>query len=384
MANPEHVKVVRKGATAIAEWRQAHPDERLDLSGADFSDTDLGEAKLSGANLSGASLERTDLRWANLRETKFRQANLRQANLLGADFWGGVDFWRADLRETNLATAYLSLAYLKEANLGGAHLRLANLVGANLSEANLSEAYLFDANFSGADLSGADVSRAKLAFTSLTNLDLSGVKGLSDVEHRSPSSIGVDTLMASFRGAGNRLTPELTAFFRGAGVPQELLDGLPGIAAEIKHYSCFISYGEPDVGFATRLDGDLRARNVNCWTYEKDKTVGKPTWGEIEQKLDEYERIVVLCSIKALIRDGFKKEIDKQIDKNPDKLIPVSLDDDWKQHGFKAEWAGRDLKTWLLDRNYADFANKPHEEALEELLKGLRRPPVKKPRRKKG
>jgi hypothetical protein len=229
------------------------------------------------------------------------------------------------------------------------------------------------ANLSGANLRGANLNGAKLMFTSLGDVDLSVAKGVADVKHWLTSSIGVDTLIASFRGAGNRLTPELTAFFRGAGVPQELLDALPGIVAEIKHYSCFISYGEPDVGFATCLDGDLRARNVSCWTYAKDKTVGKPTWGEIEQKLDEYERIVVLCSIKALIRDGFKKEIDKQIDKNPDKLIPVSLDDDWKQDGFKAEWAGRDLKTWLLDRNHADFANKAYEEALEDLLRGLKR-----------
>ena len=43
MANPEHVALVKKGWEAIAEWRQKHPKERLDLSGAD----------LSGANLTG-------------------------------------------------------------------------------------------------------------------------------------------------------------------------------------------------------------------------------------------------------------------------------------------------------------------------------------------
>ncbi len=36
---------------------------------------------------------------------------------------------------------------------------------------------------------------------------------------------------------------------------------------------------------------------------------------------------------------------------------------------------GRDLKPFLLDRNYADFANLPYEEALERLLTGLRRRP---------
>ena len=81
---------------------------------------------------------------------------------------------------------------------------------------------------------------------------------------------------------------------------------------------------------------------------------------------------------------ALSKEIDKQIDKNPGKLVPASLENRWTQRGFKAEWGDRDLKKWLVDKNYADFANKPYEEALEELLKGLRWPEAKKPRRKKG
>jgi len=44
---------------------------------------------------------------------------------------------------------------------------------------------------------------------------------------------GVDTLIASFRGGGNRLTQELETFFLGAGVPKALLDALPGIVAEV-------------------------------------------------------------------------------------------------------------------------------------------------------
>ena len=33
MANPEHVKVVRQGAAAIAEWRRQNPEASLDLRG---------------------------------------------------------------------------------------------------------------------------------------------------------------------------------------------------------------------------------------------------------------------------------------------------------------------------------------------------------------
>ena len=47
MANPKHVAVVRKGAKAIDKWRQGHPQERLDLRGADLSGPILKPGRLS-------------------------------------------------------------------------------------------------------------------------------------------------------------------------------------------------------------------------------------------------------------------------------------------------------------------------------------------------
>jgi hypothetical protein len=268
----------------------------------------------------------------------------------------------------------MSHADLEDANLGAADLSAANLTGTNLMFADLNRSRL----------GGANLAQAVLGATTIGLVDLSETLGLATVNHVLDTDIAVRTLVASVRRAAGNMSPELTAFFRGAGVPPALLDALPAIVAEVKYHSCFISYGQPDVELAKKLCQDLEASGVPCWLYDMDKTVGKRTWGEIEQKLGEYERMVVLCSIDALLRDGVKKEIDKQIDKSPDKLVPVSLDNRWTQRGFKAEWGDRDLKTWLIDKNYADFANKPYEEALAELLKGLRRPAVKKPRRKKG
>ena len=327
MANPEHVALVRQGKEAIAEWRQAHPKECLDLTKFRF-----GLAYLAGADLAGANL-------------------------------GMADF---------------GFAMLMRANLSGANLRLANLSLADLSYADLGGADLQAANLSLARLSGADLSRAMLGSTSLGDLDLSKVRGLTDVEHLAPSSIGVDTLIASFRGAGNKLTPELVAFFLGAGVPEELLRELPRIVAEVKYYSCFISYGQPDLEFATKLDKDLRAKGVSCWTYEMDKTPGERTWQEIGSKRREAERMVVLCSAGALLRPGVRKEIEEQIDEDPDKLVPISLDDLWTQPGFLVVRDGRDLKPFLMERNWADFSGwdshpERYEKALEDLLRGLKR-----------
>lgn len=253
----------------------------------------------------------------------------------------------------------------------------------DLSEAYLSEAYLRGANLTRgklaaadlriADLRGADLGLARLGGTVLGEVDLSQAIGLATVKHERPSSIGADTLIASLRGVGNVLTEDLAAFFQGAGVPQALLEALPGILAEVKYHACFVSYGQPDLAFAKKLSKDLEARGVSCWLYGMDATPGDRTWQEIGQERRGAEKMIVLCSAKALVRDGVLKEIEEQIDEDPNKIVPISLDDLWKEKGFRVMRGERDLKPFLLDKNYADFANLPYDQALERLLRGLSR-----------
>jgi hypothetical protein len=154
---------------------------------------------------------------------------------------------------------------------------------------------------------------------------------------------------------------------------QELVDGLPVLLAKVRYYSCFISYGGPDERFAVTLRQDLTEKGVSCWLYCLDATPGERTWREIGQKRRTADKMVVLCSCEALIREGMLKEIEDQIDEAPDKLVPISLDDTWKHPGFKVLRGTRDLKPFLLDRNYVDFEKLSYEEALGRLLKGLER-----------
>jgi hypothetical protein len=246
MANPEHVEIVRQGAAAIAQWRRQKPEAPLSLSEADLTEANLRGANLAWAELAGAVLAEADLTGADLRLANLTGADLRLANLTGADLrladLTGADLTGADLRRANLAGA----------NLAGANLAGANLTGANLTGANLAEANLRGAALHTADLSGANLTGVRFGFTWLSDCNLSQAIGLSTVNHEGPSSIGVDTLIASFRGAGNKLTSDLETFFLGAGVPKELLAALPRIVGEVEYYTCFISYGQPDLDFATR------------------------------------------------------------------------------------------------------------------------------------
>lgn len=367
MANDEHVEVVRQGAEAVAEWGRLHPGVRLDLSGAQLSRAHLQNADLTDSHLAGANLLQANLIGAQLSGADMSESSCLFAICLGANL-SGARLYRAKLMGACFLSSDLSGADLTGANLTAAFLAHAQLSGAKLVGANLAAANLIDAELSLADLTGATLGR-----NCFGSSDLSQVVGLASVTHEVGSSVGTDTLAYSLRGAGGQLAPDLLAFFRGAGVPDELLEALPAILAEVKYCTCFTAYGQPDLEFARRLREDLESRGVSCWLYDMDATAGERTWLEIGRKRQEAEKFVVLCSAKALIRDGVVKEIEEQVDEDPDKLVPISLDDVWKETGFRVMRGNRDLKPHLLERNYADFANLPYDEALERLLTGLTR-----------
>lgn len=360
MGNPEHIRIVKQGAEAIQKWRREHPTEKLDLSGADLSEANLYLADLARANLNGTNLKKAKISFAYLVETEF----------IGAD-----------LTETDLVLSLLTMANLTKTKLLRAQLIGTNLTGAKLAEANLSGADIRGANFTEVNLSKANVALAVCRRTVIDGCDLHTVKGLETIQHDGPSTIGIDTIISSFRGAGNKLTPELKIFFLNTGVPKELLEELPKIISEVKYYNCFIAYGEPDKAFAETLRDDLRRRGVSCWAYSTDSTPGERTWMEIKQRRQEADKVIVVCSADALVRDGLLKEIEEQIDEGPDKMIPISLDNLWKEDGFRVERGKRDLKPFLKERNYADFSDpSKYEQSLDRLLKGLKREKAKKRR----
>lgn len=338
MAIQEHLEIVNLGAAAIALWKNNHVLQHFDLSNANLS-----QRQLEGANLFFANLTDTRLNGANLSRAVMANANLISANLEESDLYGAV-------------------------------LALADLKFTNLSNADCTEA-----NFLGTLIFGAKLDRTKFRGsvfnnTIINDCDLSNCIGIETANHTSPSSIGLDTLVKTFRGAGNRWTPELMTFFLGAGVPKEVLEGLPSIIGEVKFYSSFIAYGEPDREFAERLYRGLKARGVSCWVYSMDSTPGERTWGEIIKNRREAEKFIVLCSAPGLIRDGVLKEIEEQMDEDQDKIVPISLDDIWEQPGFRVMRGSRDLKPFLMERNYADFGEgRDYEQALQRLLRALER-----------
>ncbi len=129
----------KKDTSEWNQWRKAHEDEEIWLSGADLDDAHLEGAELFRAHLEGADLEDAHLEGAELGFAHLQGAVLWDAHLEGAVLW----------------YAHLEEAVLSFAHLEGAELWVAHLEGARLVRAHLEGAKLF-----GADLEGAMVEMA--------------------------------------------------------------------------------------------------------------------------------------------------------------------------------------------------------------------------------
>src|ERR1017187_1972011 len=114
MANPDHLKVLKKGIKAWNTWRRTL-DWRIDpdLSNANLKKFDFGDANLYGVNFTGANLAGAwlhnapdltcaDLSGANLTGVKLYKVSCSGGRFAATNFNGAeliiVDFIGADLR----------------------------------------------------------------------------------------------------------------------------------------------------------------------------------------------------------------------------------------------------------------------------------------------
>ena len=76
MANPRHLKLLKKGAAIWNTWRAQHPEIPPHLGGANLSRANLGGFNLSKANLSVANLYGANLVGTHLSGAAMRSASL--------------------------------------------------------------------------------------------------------------------------------------------------------------------------------------------------------------------------------------------------------------------------------------------------------------------
>ena len=131
MANPEHVKIVKLGSTAIDRWQEEYQ-----------TPLDLTNAILDGIDLEGADLRSTDLCGASLI---------------------GACLDEVDLTNVLMNNANLSSSSMQYASLQGASLQYANLISADLRHANLTSSVLYGADMRMVKINYANLTRAKYA-----------------------------------------------------------------------------------------------------------------------------------------------------------------------------------------------------------------------------
>lgn len=136
--------------------------------------------------------------------------------------------------------------------------------------------------------------------------------------------------------------------------------------------SCFISYGTPNLDFARSIhDYVTNVLGMEVFFYPAENTPGDSIWREIIEKLGTVDKVLVVCSARSLQRDGFLREIDHLARHDPSKILPISMDDAWKQPRYSVRFGSTELKPVLLERNLIDFGAQNIEAALRHLAYAL-------------
>lgn len=143
-----------------------------------------------------------------------------------------------------------------------------------------------------------------------------------------------------------------------------------------QYKSCFICYTEADEDVAQFLFHKLKGRGIECWLDKHEILPGDNLQSAIDKAIKANDKMIMVCSKKALSSWWVKDELSKAIERertldregnpNPEIIIPINLD------GYVLNWEGPNANL-LKDRNILDFRgwNRSHRTAREKLEKLL-------------
>jgi uncharacterized protein YjbI with pentapeptide repeats len=340
---------------------------------------DAGKRNFPQRMLDDGQFANTNLRDASFRHSSLRRANFDSARLTHVQFKGAdltdACLSRAAINASDLIGAVFVNAKLIDADLTGASLNFANFTGADMTNASFGNAHLNDVV-----LTGAKLDSAHLSSTVLSNLDVGRLCEAKMLEHGGPSFIDSRTVIKSYRHPG------LKQFMLDCGVPpifaEYMIDCARATSESLLRslmQSTFISYGGPDEAFARKLNRALKDHGVVTFFFPLSATIGERIDREVYRRLQEHDRVILVCSRKSLDRVGVLNEIRETFarearDGGANYLIPVTLDDyvftGWRvTQPELAERVGR--------RVVGDFRDTAHNEvkfnaAVERLLNALK------------
>ena len=121
--------------------------------------------------------------------------------------------------------------------------------------------------------------------------------------------------------------------------------------------STFISYGGPDEDFARKVYDSLKKIGVVVFFFPETARLGERIDAEVFRKIQEHDRVLLICSKDSLERPGVIHEIRETLDREARDggatyLLPITLDD-YVFEGFRERHS--DLAERLSRRITGDF-----------------------------
>jgi hypothetical protein len=125
----------------------------------------------------------------------------------------------------------------------------------------------------------------------------------------------------------------------------------------ISMQSTFISYGGPDEDFARKVFDSLKKMGVVVFFFPETARLGERIDAEVFRRIQEHDRVLLICSEESLNRPGVTHEIRETLDREARDggatyLLPITLDD-YVFNGFREQHS--DLAERLSRRIIGDF-----------------------------
>jgi hypothetical protein len=136
----------------------------------------------------------------------------------------------------------------------------------------------------------------------------------------------------------NRVRQPVAAIVNAFGVVGLSVD----VAEEEELFkTVFLSYGGPDAVVAADINQYLGSKGVRTWFFPKDARPGEKLHRVMHEGVNEYDKVLLLCSQASLSRPGVLNEIERALEREAREggsavLIPLALDrfvyGEWAPH----------------------------------------------------
>ncbi len=142
------------------------------------------------------------------------------------------------------------------------------------------------------------------------------------------------------------------------------------------HKTLFISYGGQDEKDVSIINRKLKGRGIKTWFFAEDALPGEKLHRVMHDGVNNYDRVLLVCSKHSLSRKGVLNEIERALEREAHEggsevIIPIALDD-----YVYSEWAPdrKDIANQIRSRVIAkvDITSDKLDTTIEKIVKALK------------